>query len=118
MTRRVWRALGRLVKVVHETSGLNPFWERDPVPEDLDRAPVMIVGGICLGVSVFVVVRLLDDFVFATAAITALIALRHLAATHLRVLAGWALTFWSFNVLLLVASWAVYLPIHALLSVL
>jgi hypothetical protein len=100
--------------VVHDISGRDPWFERDPLPKDLDRKPAMVAGGICLGVALLAVTRLLDDFVFAVAAVMAMKGLRHLAATRLRVLAGWALTLWCFWLLFVAALWIVVLLIAAL----
>jgi hypothetical protein len=114
MRRRAWRCLRLLVEVVHDLSGRDPWGERDPLPMALDSEPAMIVGGICLGVALLAATRLLHDLVFATAAFAAIFGLRHLAAIHVRVLAGWALTVWSFWLLLWAALWIVDLWIHAL----
>jgi hypothetical protein len=93
--RRVWQSLRLLVEVVHDLSDRDLSGERDPLPEALDREPAMVAGGICLGVALLAATQLLHDLAFAIAAMAVMRALRHLAATRLRVIAAWALTAWQ-----------------------
>lgn len=116
MRRRAWLGLRRLVGVVHDLAGRDPWGDPDPVPEDLDRDRVLVVGGILLAVALYAAVVLLGDVAFAVGTLASVYALRHLAATRLQVLAGWVLTVWLIYTLLQVALWALVLAIHGLLA--
>jgi hypothetical protein len=100
MRRRAWSRLRLVVEVVHYVATRNCWGEPGGVDGPADREPVLIVAGMCLGAAILAAVRLVGDFLFGATAIVALYALRELAATRLRVVAGWALTAWGLYFLL------------------
>lgn len=100
--RRAWRFLRLLAELVHDLV-IGGWWAGADIADAVEHEPALVVAGTCLGLAAVAAVHLVGDFLFGLAAIAALGALRGLAATRLRVLAGWALTAWGLYFLLSVS---------------